>query len=117
MSIRHLYACLFLIGFTAANPALALAVEQVHLLGFVEQLCPDRPYCFELRVEPGYVANVGERISVRYEAANKIFDAENYGLTLGQSNIIPGSHLRLLLTPEPAGSKPIYRAVFIWIGD
>ena len=117
MSIRHLYASLFLIGLTAASPALTSADEQIHLLGFVEQLCPDKPYCFELRVEPGYIANVGERISVRYEAATTIFDAENYELTLAQSNIIPGSHLRLLLASEPAGSKPAYRAVFIWIGD
>ena len=117
MLIRHLYACLCWIVFYTANPALTAASEQVHLLGFVEQLCPDRPYCFELRVEPDYIAHVGERINVSYEAVTTIFDPENYELTLEQSQIIPGSHLRLLLIREPAVAENVYRATFIWIGD
>ena len=117
MLLRHFYACLFWIALFAASPALTSASEQVHLLGFVEQLCPDQPYCFELRVEPEYAADVGERISVHYETVTTIFDPENYELTLQQSNIIPGSHLRLLLTPDSGGAEGLYRAVYIWIGD
>jgi hypothetical protein len=114
MSQRHIFAYLFLL---AASPALTAAPEQVHLLGFVEQLCPDRLYCFELRVEPEYVATVGERIKVHYETVTTIFDPENYELTLLQSNIIPGSHLRLLMTPDPDWLDRGYQANYIWIGD
>ncbi len=115
--VRHFYACLFLVGFSSTYPVLTLADEPVHLLGFVEQLCPDRPYCFELRVEPDFVISVGERITVHFGEDSTIFDPENYQLTLQQSNIIPGSHLRLLLIREPVGADIAYRARFIWIGD
>ena len=118
MLLRHIHSCLFWIVFITASSALTAASEQVHLLGFVEQLCPDRPYCFELRVESDYVANVGERINVSYEAVTTIFDPENYELTLGQSNIIPGSHLRLLISRDEDGAEGgDYRAIYIWIGD
>ena len=93
----------------------ALAV--VHLLGFVEELCADESGCFELRIESEYVALVGERITVRYDRDTKIFDPENYELTLEQSNIIEGSHLRLLLNPDSERTEHDYRALFIWIGD
>jgi len=95
----------------------AFAIEQIHLLGFVEQLCANEPYCFELRVETDYVDVVGRRITVRYAGATTIFDPENYELLLHQSNIIPGSHLRLLLEPDPKGVQRDYIAVFVWIGD
>ena len=114
MSQRHIFAYLFLL---AASPALTAAPEQVHLLGFVEQLCTEQPYCFELRVEPEYVATVGEHIKVQYQAVTTIFDPENFELTLQQSNIIPGSHLRLLMTPDTDWSDRGYRATYIWIGD
>jgi hypothetical protein len=114
MSSRHIFAYLFLF---ATSPALTAATEQVHLLGFVEQLCPDRPYCFDLRVEPEYIAIAGERINVRYESVTTIFDPENYELTLQQSNIIPGSHLRLLMTHDPDWPGRGYQANYIWIGD
>lgn len=114
---RHIYSYLFWIAFSVSNPALTSASEQVHLLGFVEQLCPDRPYCFKLRVEPEYIPNASARINVKYENATTIFDPENYELTLAQSNIIPGSHLRLLLTLNADKAEGDYRAVYIWIGD
>ncbi len=117
MLLRHFYVGLFWIALFAASPALTLASEQVHLLGFVEQLCPDQPYCFELRVEPEYIGDVGEQIIVHYEKVTTIFDPENYELTLQQSNIVPGSHLRLLLTPDSGGAEGLYRSVYIWIGD
>ncbi len=98
-------------------PANAHALESVHLLGFVEQLCPHETYCLELRVEKDYVAEVGRRITVRYETVTTIFDPENYELSLSQSNIIPGSHLRLLLKPDPQGMQRGYIAEFIWLGD
>ena len=114
MSLRHIFAYLLLF---ATSPMLAAAPTQVHLLGFVEQLSPDRPYCFELRVEHEYVAIASERINVRYEAVTTIFDPENYELTLQQSNIIPGSHLRLLMTHDPDWVDQVYQANYIWIGD
>ncbi|MHC4221801.1 MAG: hypothetical protein ACYST9_05215 [Planctomycetota bacterium] len=98
-------------------PANTLASESVHLLGFVEQLCQHETYCLELQVEKDYVAVVGRRITVRYEAVTTIFDPENYELSLSRSNIIPGSHLRLLLKPDPQGRQRDYIAEFIWIGD
>jgi hypothetical protein len=93
------------------------ASTSVHLLGFVEVLCVDESGCFELRVESEYIAVAGKRITVRFDRGTKIFDPENYELTLDQSNIIEGSHLRLLLTPDPGGTQHEYRALFIWIGD
>jgi hypothetical protein len=117
MLIRLYYACLFLIGLFGTSLTLAVAAEQVHLLGFVENLCPDEPYCFELRVEADYVTLTDESISVRYKQVTTIFDPENYELTLEQSNIIPGSHLRLLLTLDPERAENDYRANYIWIGD
>ena len=117
MSLREFISYLILIGLFASSPSLTAASEQVHLLGFVESLCEDKPYCFELRVKSEYIANVGERINVHYEAVTTIFDPENYELTLQQSNIIPGSHLRLLLTSDQDGIDRDYRANYIWIGD
>jgi hypothetical protein len=70
-----------------------------------------------LRIESEYVALVGERITVRYDRDTKIFDPENYELTLEQSNIIEGSHLRLLLNPDSERTEHDHRALFIWIGD
>jgi hypothetical protein len=93
------------------------ASTSVHLLGFVKVLCVDESGCFELRVESEYIAVAGKRITVRFDRGTKIFDPENYELTLDQSNIIEGSHLRLLLTPDPGGTQHEYRALFIWIGD
>ncbi len=101
----------------AVFPVTGLAVESVHLIGSVENLCPDEPYCFKLRVEAEYLALADEMISVRFKNVTNIFDPENYELTLERSNIIPGSHLRLLLVPDPNGSKSAYQASYIWIGD
>ena len=58
----------------------------------------------------------GEYIHFYFDTDSRIFDPENYELTLAQQNIVPGSHLRLLLQPDP-GSSDRYRASFIWIGD
>jgi len=104
-------------GVFAAGSAICLAAGQVHLLGFVENLCPDEPFCFELRVESNYTGQTEQLINVRFEQVTTIFDPENYELTLEQSNIIPGSHLRLLLSPEVEGTDRDYRANYIWIGD
>jgi len=91
------------------------AAETVHLLGFVDRLCPGEHYCFTLLVEADFVDEVGEHIEVRFDATTNIYDPENYELTLEQQNIVPGSHLRMLI--ESAATPGIYRATFIWIGD
>jgi len=93
------------------------AANSVHLLGFVETLCTDDPYCFELLVKPEFHAISAAKIKVRFGADTRIFDPENYQLTLQQQNIVPGSHLRMLIEPEDGGEANAYRASFIWIGD
>ena len=107
-----LRACIFL----GCCSTLA-AADQYHLLGFVGQLCADEPYCFEFLVEDEYTAEVGNRVMVRYASAKAIFDPENYELSLQQSNIIPGSHLRMIITPSLSGDADAYLATIIWIGD
>ena len=89
----------------------------MHLLGFVETLCAGEANCFEFRVEKEYLDLAASRIIVRFDRNSKIFDPENYELTLQQSNIVEGSHLRLLLIPDDDGPEPNYHAQFIWIGD
>lgn len=108
---------IFWIALLAGGASSASAALQVHLLGFVEYLCPDEPYCFELRVEPKFIEATGERIIVRFDRSTLIFDPENYELTLEQSNVVDGSHLRLLLTLEADDGGNHYRAAVIWIGD
>jgi len=93
------------------------AAKTVHLLGFVDKLCPDEPHCFELAVKPAFVAEVGASIKVRFNAATRIYDPENYELTLEQQNIVPGSHLRMLIEADVNGGPGEYQASFIWIGD
>ncbi len=117
MAIPRLYRCLPLILVLSGISATTAALEQVHLLGFVEQLCPHEPYCFELRVEEDSMTMAGRRIRVRFAGVTTIFDPENYELSLQASNIIPGSHLRLLLAPDPQATADDYIALFIWIGD
>jgi len=91
------------------------AAETVHLLGFVDKLCAEEPYCFRLLVEADFVDEVGEHVEVRFDATTHIYDPENYELNLVQQNIVPGSHLRMLI--ETAATPGIYHATFIWIGD
>lgn len=98
-------------------PILLQGAESVHLLGFVERLCVGEPYCFELRVKPAYVGQVGEHIVVRFASVEKIYDPENYELTLTQQQIVPGSHLRLLMSADAGRGPGAYRASVIWIGD
>jgi hypothetical protein len=97
------------------------AAPSVHLLGFVDTLCTDEPHCFELLVKPEYQDQLGQRIKVHFSADTRIFDPENYELTLLQQNIVPGSHLRLLIEPQvenqASDASVTYRASFIWIGD
>ena len=61
------------------------------------------------------------RIKVRFNTDTQIFDPENYELTLLQQNIVPGSHLRLLIEQqvesEVSDASTTYLASFIWIGD
>ena len=103
LSIMLLLACSFEVN----------ASGSLHLLGFVEQPCTSETYCFELRVESVYSGEAADRIIVHYDAESMIFDPENYRLTLAQSHIVEGSHLRLLLVPAGKG----FRAEIIWIGD
>jgi hypothetical protein len=93
------------------------AAETHHLLGFVDNLCPAEPYCFELLVEPDFVALAGERIKVRFSAITNIYDPENYELNLEQQNIVAGSHLRMLIETGADEQSGEYRASYIWIGD
>ena len=95
----------------------ASAAQSLHLLGFVKSLCADEAYCFELTVKPEFIELAGERLKVRFDAGTHIFDPENYELTLAQQNIVPGSHLRLLLESTADAGINGYRAAFIWIGD
>jgi hypothetical protein len=70
-----------------------------------------------LLVEADFVAHVGEQIEVRFDAMTNIYDPENYELNLEQQNIVPGSHLRMLIEMDAAGQPGGYHATFIWIGD
>jgi hypothetical protein len=106
-----------MLGMLLGYSSPSTASSPVHLLGFVETLCADEFYCFELRVENEFLNVAPERITVRFDNNSNIYDPENYELTLQQSNIIEGSHLRLLLTPDPTRSGHNYDALFIWIGD
>lgn len=117
MVISRFCHFILLIVIVSGIPPTTYASETVHILGFVERLCPHETHCLELRVEKDYIAVVGRRITVRYEGVTTIFNPENYELSLSQSNIIPGSHLRLLLEPDPQGMQRDYIAEFIWIGD
>jgi hypothetical protein len=100
-----------------ALPTPLVAAKTVHLLGFVDKLCPDEPHCFELMVKPEFVIQVGARIKVRFTSTTRIYDPENYELTLEQQNIVPGSHLRMLIEANPDGEPDEHQASFIWIGD
>ena len=93
------------------------AAQSIHLLGFVETLCTDDPHCFVLMVKPEFHAISPARIKVRFGADTRIFDPENYPLTLLQQNIVAGSHLRMLIATDDGGEANAYRASFIWIGD
>jgi len=104
-------AALLILSFSAG------ATGTKHVLGFVGQMCPGEAYCFEFLVKPEFVEQVGERIRVRFAAASSIYDPENYELTLQQQNIVPGSHLRLLLTADANRGPGDYQASIIWIGD
>jgi len=114
MVLAPLRPCLWLALALLLSSSLR-AAETVHLLGFVDKLCPGEPHCLELLVEPDFVAQVGEHIEVRFDATTNIYDPENYELNLEQQNIVPGSHLRLLI--ESTATPGIYRGTFIWVGD
>ena len=102
------------------DSTMALIIETLSAPGSPEGKEVMRHYLdrrVELLVEPEYETEVGDRITVRYASTTSIFDPENYQLTLAQSNIIPGSHLRLIITADEAGKTRDYRATIIWIGD
>ena len=111
------YICFLLLGILPGIPLQSPASTSVHLLGFVETLCADETNCFEFRVEPEYLDLAASRIIVRFDRNSQIYVPENYELTLRQSNIIEGSHLRLLITLDDDGPESNYYAQFIWIGD
>jgi hypothetical protein len=106
-----------LLAFLLATSSTQLAAQSIHLLGFVDTLCDQQTHCFELLVKPEFQSQLGKRITVRFSADTRIFDPENYELTLLQQNIVPGSHLRLLLETDSQRGPDSYRASFIWIGD
>ena len=115
---NHQYSYCFLLFVTLAGiTVMPVASPSVHLIGFVESLCVGETNCFELRVEKEYLNLTAHRIVVRYDEASSIYDPENYELTLQQSNIVEGSHLRLLLVPDTGRNDHNYNAQFIWIGD
>ncbi len=105
------------LAFALALSTTLAAAQTVHLLGFVDELCPDEHHCFELTVKSEFIAEVGPRIKIRFASATRIYDPENYELTLEQQNIVPGSHLRMLIEAEADGEPGEYQASFIWIGD
>ncbi len=114
--IASLVSALRCISLAAAVTVGAAAAQAPrHLIGFVEGFCPGEKYCFDLRVEPEFATADGERIRVRFADVQRIYDPENYELTLTQQDIGRGSHLRLLLDEDLAPGE--YRARFIWIGD
>jgi hypothetical protein len=93
-----------------------VGADNLHLLGFVASSCNDADHCFELLVEPEFQALAGEHIHVHFNSDTRIFDPENYELTLAQQKIVPGSHLRLLAHADDS-HEGAYRASYIWIGD
>ena len=107
----------FVFGGLALVASLPCAAQSTHLLGFVDTLCAAEAYCFELLVKPEFRGIVGERIKVRFDCSTHLFDPENYALTLAQQDIVPDSHLRLLIERESGSETACYRASFIWIGD
>jgi hypothetical protein len=116
MQLACRYSWLWLAAALVLSTSLR-AAPVVHLLGFVDKLCPAEAYCFDLLVEPDFVAQVGERIKVRFGAKTNIYDPENYELSLTQQNIVAGSHLRMLIEADVNGLLGEYRATYIWIGD
>lgn len=116
MRLALRYQWLWLAATLVLSPSLR-AAPVVHLLGFVDKPCSTEAYCFDLLVEPDFVAQAGERIKVRFSATTNIFDPENYELSLEQQNIVAGSHLRMLIEADANGLPGEYRATFIWIGD
>ena len=116
-SARSALRSILLLVLLLATSTTQLAAQSIHLLGFVDTLCDQQTHCFELLVKPEFQSQLGKRITVRFTAATRIFDPENYELTLLQQNIVPGSHLRLLLEADSQHGHDSYRASFIWIGD
>ena len=110
------YPWLWLAAALVLSPSLR-AAPTVHLLGFVDKLCPQQAYCFDLLVEPDFVTLVGEHIKVRFNTTTNIYDPENYELNLEQQNIVAGSHLRMLIETDADKQSGEYRASYIWIGD
>lgn len=98
-------------------PLHSIAQEQRYLMGFVERLCIDEARCFILKVEAEYQKIAGEQLVVRFDNVTRLYDPENYQLTLAQQRIVPGSHLRLQLSSEAGQAPKGYRAIIIWIGD
>ncbi|MCP4875074.1 MAG: hypothetical protein GY896_06315 [Gammaproteobacteria bacterium] len=109
--------CCFWIVIALTLPFSLNAGDRLHLLGFVERLCPGEVYCFDLLVKPEFVAAAGTHIRVRFASVINIYDPENYELSLQQQDIVPGSHLRMLIESEQNGKPDEYQASYIWIGD
>jgi hypothetical protein len=103
------FALAIVLAFSTPLPA----AKMVNLLGFVDKMCPDEPHCFELMVKPEFIAEVGTHIKVRFASATRVYDPENYELTLEQQDIVPGSHLRMLIEEIPEGEPDEHQASFI----
>jgi hypothetical protein len=52
------------------------AAQSVHLLGFVETLCTDDPYCFVLMVKPEFHVVSPAKIKVRFDADTRDFASQ-----------------------------------------
>ncbi len=80
------------------------AAQPTHLLGFVDTFCSDEPYCFELRVKPEFRGALGKRIKVRFGSETRIFDPENYELTLHSKISYPAHTCACWLIAKPAAT-------------
>ena len=111
--INHLICFVLFLAVSLSS----VASERIYVQGFVEQLCSDELHCFDLKVEHEYVIVAGKQVRVHFSVATTIYDSENYQLSIEQSNIVAGSHLRLLLDPGKNTTETTYHAVSIWMGD
>lgn len=72
---------------------------------------------FRWRSSPVTSPGLGERVVVRYDRATAIFDPENYERSLERSGIGAGSHLHVIVAPDPVHPAGHYRVPSIWKGD
>lgn len=54
-------------------PYPSIAMEQRHLIGFVERLCTDTTDCFIIRVEPEYRQVADEQLVVWFDSRTRFY--------------------------------------------